>query len=333
MKKKIAIAMGGYSSEYEISLKSGEFIFQELNKDRFDVYKAHIFKDEWYVLDEQNEKHALHKGDFSAVIQGEHINFDCVFNMIHGTPGENGLLQGYLEILQIPQTASAFYPSALTFNKKDCNSVLNNYGIKTAKNYFLQKGDDIDKEHILEKIGLPCFVKANRGGSSFGISKVKDESELLDAIAHSFEEDDEVLIESFLDGTEVDVGVIEYQNEIQVLPVTEIVSENEFFDYGAKYLGQSEEITPARISQEQTEKVKELSKRIFKILGLKGFARTEFILHQGEPHFLEVNTCPGMTGTSIVPQQLKAAHISYQDFFSDLITNTLKSYKKKSLES
>lgn len=319
MKKRIAVAMGGYSSEFEISLLSGELIYQHLDRNKFEVYKAHILTEGWNIIDEQGEKHPIDKADFSVTINQQKIKFDCVFNMIHGDPGENGLLQAYLELLKIPQTSSDSYASALTFNKRDCNSVLRDYGIKTAKHYALQKGDAIDEEEILNKVGLPCFVKANRSGSSFGISKVKSKSEFQSAIAHSFAEDDEILIESFLDGVEVDVGVIKLNGDIIALPVTEIVSENEFFDYDAKYLGESKEITPARITDEQTKKVKELSIKIFKSLRLKGFARTEFILHEGEPHFIEVNTIPGMTANSIVPQQLKAAGISYREFFSDMV--------------
>ena len=319
MKQKVAIAMGGYSSEYEISIKSGNFIFQELDREKFEVYKAFIMKDHWYVEGEDGREYPLNKADFSVTMNGDKLNFDCVFNMIHGTPGENGPLQGYFEILGIPQTASDFYPSALSFDKHDCISVLRNHGIRTAENYFIQKGDAIDEDKIIEKVGLPCFVKANSSGSSFGISKVKQQSDLAAAIEHSFKEGNDIIIESFLDGVEVDVGVIQYNNTIIALPVTEIVTENEFFDYGAKYLGQSEEITPARISNEQTAEVQEMSKKIFKLLRLKGFARAEFILHQGKPHFIEINTVPGMSPASVVPQQIRAADISFEDFFSDLI--------------
>lgn len=324
MKSKVAVVMGGYSSEYEISLKSGNFICQELDQSKFDIYRAHIFKNDWYVMGEQGKKYPIDKSDFSIRMDGQKINFDCVFNMIHGNPGENGLLQGYLETIEIPQTASNFYASALTFNKRDCISVLKDYGILAAENYFLHKGDPIDEDAILKKVGLPCFVKANRSGSSFGISKVKTKAALKPAIQHSFDEDDEVIIESFLEGTEVDVGVIQYQGKTQALPVTEIVSENEFFDYEAKYLGKSQEITPARITPEQTREVQELSIRIFNLLRLNGFARAEFIYHKGKPHFLEINTCPGMSPASIVPKQLQAAGIAYMDFFTDLVYRTLQ---------
>lgn len=315
--------MGGYSSEYEISLESGNLIYQHMDRDEFDVFQVHIFKKEWFVKTDTGEKIRLDKGDFSVEMNGEKIHFDCVFNIIHGTPGEDGLFPGYLQTLGIPQTASDYYQAALTFNKRDCISVLQNYGFKTAKNYMLDKGDEIDEEAILEKVGLPCFVKANRGGSSFGISKVKEKNKLSEAIEFSFKEDNEVIIESFLDGTEVSVGVVNYQGEIRALPVTEIVTENEFFDYEAKYLGQSKEITPARLSEKQTEDVQQQTERIFKLLKLKGFARAEFIFHNGEPHFIEINTCPGMTAASIVPQQLKAAGIPLKAFFSDVVNGAI----------
>ncbi len=315
--------MGGYSSEFEISLQSGNMIFNHLDRQKFNVYKAHIYKEEWFIETEAG-KYPLDKSDFSAVIQGKRIHFDAVFNMIHGTPGEDGLFQAYLQTLGIPQTASDFYAAALSFNKKDCISVLQSYGIKTAKNFTLQKGENIDEAAIVKRVGLPCFVKANRGGSSFGISKVHAVSDLHKAIQYSFEEDEEVIIESFLKGTEVSVGVVSYQGKVQALPVTEIVSENEFFDYKAKYLGQSKEITPARITAAQTREVKQLTEKIYRLLNLKGFARAEFIFHEGVPHFLEVNTCPGMSKASIVPQQLQAAKIPFRDFFTDVITTAIE---------
>lgn len=323
MKKNIAVTMGGYSSEYEISLQSGDFICSQLDKNKFKVYKVHIFKKEWYVFTDDQKKHPIDKKDFSFELHGNKIIFDCVFNMIHGNPGENGMLQAYLELLGIPQIGSDFYSSALTFNKRDCNSVLQTYGIKTAINYPLQKGDAINEHKIIEKVGLPCFVKANQSGSSFGISKVKKKEDLKTAIEYSFKEDDEVLIESFLDGVEVDVGVVHYQGKIQALPVTEIVSENEFFDYKAKYLGESEEITPARISVAQTKALQELSIKVYKLLRLNGFARLEYILHEGKPHFMEVNSIPGMSPASIIPQQIKAAGIAYRDLFTDFIESAL----------
>ena len=322
MKKNIAIAMGGYSTEAEISIKSGNVVYKHLSKDKFNVYRAHLLQDEWFVWHDE-QKFPIDKADFSVKMKGDKIYFDAVFNTIHGTPGEDGLLQAYLEILSIPQTACNYYEAALTFNKRDCISVLNAYGINTAKNFFINQGDEIDVDAIIERVGLPCFVKANRAGSSFGISKVKTKDEFLPALEHAFKEDHEVIVESFLDGTEVSVGVINYDGEIKALPVTEIISENEFFDFEAKYLGKSKEITPANISEADTLKVQELASKIFKVLQLKGFTRSEFIFHKGEPHFLEVNTCPGLTEASLLPQQANAAGISLQELFDQAVEKVI----------
>lgn len=319
MKKNIAVAMGGYSSEAEISLKSGEVVYKHLSKTNYRVFRASIMKTRWFVTTDDGKTHPIDKSDFSVKINDEHIHFDCVFNTIHGTPGEDGLFQAYLETMGIPQTASDYYQAALTFNKRDCISVLKAYGIKTAKNYFVNKGDTVDPKKIVETVGLPCFVKANRAGSSYGISKVKSEDQILPALEHSFKEDHEVIIESFLDGTEVSVGVINIDGEIKALPVTEIVSENEFFDFEAKYLGKSQEITPARISEDQRKEVQNIAEQIFKLLKLKGLTRSEFIFHNGEPHFVECNACPGLTEASILPQQAKVAGISLEALFGHAV--------------
>jgi len=322
-KKTIAIAMGGYSNEAEISIKSGQLVYDNLDQEKYRAFKVHILKNEWFVLTNDGKKYQIDKSDFSFTVEGSKINFDCVFNIIHGTPGENGLFAAYLETVHMKQTSCDYYASALTFNKRDCISILKAYGIKTATNYFINKGDEIREDEIIDKVGLPCFVKANKAGSSFGISKVKKKEELLEAIEFSYQEDEEVIIESFLDGTEVSVGVVNYQGEIIALPVTEIISENEFFDYKAKYLGQSQEITPANITEEQTKEVKQQAIKIFKTLKLKGLTRAEFIFHHNEPHFLEVNTCPGLSEASILPQQAKAAGITLKDLFTNVIENAL----------
>lgn len=323
-KKTIAIAMGGYSNEAEISIKSGQLVYDNLDHEKYRAFKVHILKNEWFVLTNDGKKYQIDKSDFSFTIEDSKINFDCVFNIIHGTPGENGLFAAYLETVHMKQTSCDYYASALTFNKRDCISILKAYGIKTATNYFINKGDEIREDEIIDKVGLPCFVKANKAGSSFGISKVKKKEELLEAIEFSYQEDEEVIIESFLDGTEVSVGVVNYQGEIIALPVTEIISENEFFDYKAKYLGQSQEITPANITEEQTKEVKQQAIKIFRTLKLKGLTRAEFIFHHNEPHFLEVNTCPGLSEASILPQQAKAARITLKDLFTNVIENALQ---------
>lgn len=319
MKKNIAIIMGGYSSEYAISLKTGDVVSKHLNAAKYNVYKVHIFKEKWVCVTTDAAEFPIDKNDFSVTIDGIKITFDCVFNAIHGTPGEDGYIQGYLGLIGIPHTSCGMYQAALTFNKRDLLSTLKPYGVKCATSYYLNAGDAIDKTAIVEKVGLPCFVKANKAGSSFGISKVYKTEELENAIAVALKEDDEVIIESYLDGVEVSVGVINYQGKVTVLPITEIVSDNDFFDYEAKYLGQSQEITPARISPELTAKVSKAAKAIYEILKMDGFSRSEFIFKDDEPYLLEVNTVPGMTEESILPQQAKEAGISLEQLFGNAV--------------
>jgi D-alanine-D-alanine ligase len=317
--KNIAIIMGGYSSEYKISLKSGNVVHQNLDKTKFKGFPIHIFKEKWVYVDELALEYPIDKNDFSVTVDGKKIVFDAVFNAIHGTPGEDGLIQAYFELIGMPQTSCDYYQAALTFNKRDLLSVFKPYGIKTATSYYLNKGDVINTDEIVKKVGLPCFVKPNKSGSSFGISKVKTAAEMPIAIEVAYKEDNEIIIESFLDGTEVSVGVINYKGEVIVLPITEIVSENDFFDYEAKYLGKSQEITPARISPEMTQKVSEIAKKAYEVLKMKGFSRSEFIIVNDEPHMLEMNTIPGLTTESLIPQQAKAAGISLEDLFTNAI--------------
>lgn len=323
MKKNIAVIMGGYSSEVEISLKSGNVVYKHLNRDKYNPYKVHILKGKWVLVDENTNEHPINKHDFSAEIEGEKITFDCVFNAIHGTPGENGTILAYFELLELKHTSASFYQMALTFNKRDTLSVVKQYGIPVANSVYLNKGNEINEDQIITKIGLPCFVKPNNAGSSFGISKVHDKEELIPAIEKAYKEDSEILIESFLDGTEVSVGVIQYKGETKVLPITEIVSENDFFDYEAKYEGKSQEITPARLSQEQENRVRNIAKRIYEILNMSGFSRSEYIFVNNEPHFLEINTVPGITEASILPQQANCAGISLSDLFGNAIEMAL----------
>lgn len=322
--KNVAIIMGGYSSEYKISLTSGNVVFNNINRSKFNPYRIHIFKEKWVYVDENDAEFPIDKNDFSVTVNGSKINFDVVFNAIHGTPGEDGLMQAYFELLNIPQTSCDYYQAALTFNKRDMLSVLKPYGIKTAESYYLNLGDEINVDTILEKVGLPCFVKPNKSGSSFGISKVKTREEFFPAIENAYKEDDEIIIESFLDGTEVSVGVINYKGTITVLPITEIVSENDFFDYEAKYLGKSKEITPARISEDLKVKIETVAKRAYEVLKMKGFSRSEFIIVNNEPHMLEMNTIPGLTTESILPQQAREAGISLPELFENAIELALK---------
>jgi len=323
-KKSVAVVMGGYSDEYVVSLKSGQLIYDSLDRDLYNVYKVVILKDEWYFLGENNQKYAINKGDFSVTTEnGETLKFDVCFNIIHGTPGENGILQAYWDAIGQKYTGCDFYQSALTFNKKDTLAVLSKYGIPSAKSVYLRKGEEINTDEIIENLGVPVFVKPNQSGSSLGISKVKEKSELLAATDIAFKEDDEILIESFLDGMEVSVGVIDYKGETIVLGITEIVPQNEFFDYEAKYEGASEEITPARIDDETRIRVEEISKRAYNSLGMSGFSRSEFILMDGIPYMLEMNTNPGFSPASILPQQAKIYGISITDLCGNEVEKAL----------
>ena len=324
MKKNIAIIMGGYSSEYEISLKSGNVVYEILNRELFNAYRVHVFKDKWVYVDDNDNEFDIDKHDFSVRTPDEKLTFDCVFNAIHGSPGEDGYMQAYFELLNIPHTSCSMYQAALTFNKRDLLSTLKPYGIKMAESYYLNLGDAIDEDAIINKVGLPCFVKANKAGSSFGITKVHRQEELQHAIDVAFKEDNEIIIEEFLDGTEVSIGVLTYEGKTKVLPITEIVSDNDFFDYEAKYLGQSQEITPARLSEDMTKKATEIAKRVYDILKMTGFSRSEYIFKNNEPHLLEVNTVPGLTKESILPQQANAAGISLEALFENAINEALK---------
>ncbi len=323
-KKNVAVVMGGYSDEYKVSLKSGQLIFDSLDRELYDVYKVVILKDEWYLLDENDRKKFINKADFSVNIgDGDILNFDVCFNTIHGTPGENGIMQAYWDAIGQKYTGCDFYQSALTFNKKDTLAVLSKYGIPSAKSIYLRRGEAISDDEIVEKLGLPVFVKPNQSGSSLGISKVKDKSELAKALEVAYKEDDEILIESALVGMEVSVGVLDYQAEVIVLGITEIVPDKEFFDYEAKYEGASQEITPARIDEETIKKVEEISIKAYKSLGMSGFSRSEFIIVNRIPHLLEMNTNPGFSPASILPQQAKIYGISIKDLCGNEVEKAL----------
>lgn len=313
-KKNVAVVMGGYSDEYVVSMKSGQLIYDSLDREKYNVYKVVILKDEWYFLDDHGGKNLINKADFTVSLSsGYTVKFDVCFNIIHGKPGENGELQAYWDVIGQKYTGCSFYQSALTFNKKDTLAVLSKYGIASAKSIYLRKGESVDAEKIVEEIGLPCFVKPNQSGSSLGISKVKNESEFEKAFELAFAEDDEILIESFLDGMEVSVGVVDFEGKTIVLGITEIVPTKEFFDYEAKYEGASEEITPARIDEKTRKRVEETAIRAYDSLGMSGFSRSEFIIMNGVPYMLEMNTNPGFSPASILPQQAQHYGISIKD--------------------
>ena len=320
--KKVAVVMGGYSEEYKVSLKSGQLIYDSIDRDLYEPYKVVILENNWYA-EVEGQTYELQKGDFSFTMNDEKINFDVIFNIIHGTPGEDGFLQAYWDILEIPYTGCGHYLSALTFNKKDTLAVLHKYDIPMAKSFYLTKGDEINLEKIIEKVGLPCFVKPNQSGSSLGITKVKTKEDFAKAFELAFAEDNDILIEEFLDGTEVSVGVIQYGGKTFVSGVTEIVSHNEFFDYEAKYHGASEEITPARISDEMMQKVHDVATKVYDTLKMSGMSRSEYIIVEGLPHFIEMNTLPGFSPASILPQQLTHAGISIKDFVSSELAQAL----------
>lgn len=319
MKKNIAIVMGGYSSEAEISLKSGQVVYEHLDKDKYNAYRVHILRDKWVHVDESGREHPVNMEDFTTTVNGYKTRFDFVFNAIHGHPGEDGTLLAYFDLIGLPHSSSHFYQMAVAFNKRDCLSLLKPYGIHCAVSVYLNQGQEIDEDGIVDKVGLPCFVKPNRAGSSFGISKVYRKKDLRSALDRAFEEDSQVLIESFLDGTEVSVGVITYEKKVKVLPITEIVSENDFFDYQAKYMGESQEITPARISEKQKENIEREAEKIYRAMQLKGLSRMDFILVGDIPYFIELNMVPGLTAESILPKQAAVAGISLEELFGSAI--------------
>ncbi len=324
MKKNIAIIMGGYSSEVDISILSGNVVYANLDREKYRLFKLLILKEKWVHVDENGLETPVNKEDFSLGSGANKIHFDCVFNAIHGHPGEDGVLLAYFDLFGIKHTSAPFYQMAVTFNKRDTLSFLKPYGIKMANSVYLNQGDPYDTDQIIKQVGLPCFVKPNKSGSSFGVSKVKTKEELVPAMDFAFKEDNEILIESFLDGTEVSVGVIEWQNKIKVMPETEIVSHNEFFDFEAKYLGKSEEITPARISELQRNNLIEAAEKIYKVLNLKGLSRADFIIVGDIPYFIEMNMVPGITTESILPKQARYAGISLQELFGNCIEMALK---------
>ena len=319
MKLRIAVIMGGYTSEHDISLKSGTVVMSHIDKEVYDPYTVRIDKDAWLVKVYGSWK-PIDIADFSS---GD-LRFDAVFNAVHGTPGENGEIQAYFDSLQIPYTGCTAEVSSLTYNKTKTLEYLEPYGIAMARRIFLSSGDTIDTKEIIAKVGLPCFVKANQAGSSFGVSKVYDENNLHAAIEVAHAEDSGVLIESFLQGTEVSIGVITYQGKVRVLAPTEIVTHEDFFDFSAKYEGKSEEITPARLTESQHQALRIAAEKVYTALGMKGMSRSDFIFVGDVPHFLEINTVPGLTEESLLPQQAKHAGISLRDLFGNALVEAME---------
>lgn len=324
MKKNIAIVAGGDSSEVVVSLKSADGLYSFMDKERYNIFIVTIVGNVWQVEWSATEKIAIDKNDFSFTREGVKTVFDFAYITIHGTPGENGILQGYFELINLPYSCCGVLSAALTFNKFTCNTYLKSFGVRVAESLVLRSRQTVSDEEVAEKIGFPCFVKPNVGGSSFGVTKVKTIEQVQPAIAKAFAEGEEVMIEAFLSGTEITCGIYKTKSKAQVLPVTEVVSENEFFDYDAKYKGQVKEITPARISSALTERVQKLTSAIYDILGCKGIVRIDYIISEGEViNLLEVNTTPGMTATSFIPQQVAAAGLDIKDVMTEIIENEL----------
>jgi D-alanine-D-alanine ligase len=319
--KTIAIVAGGDSSEFEVSVKSANEVCKVLSN-RYIAYIIMIRGTNWYWEDKKGRFHNIDKNDFSIVTEDCRIRFDAVFIAIHGTPGENGLLQGYFDMMGIPYSSCNAFCSALTFNKQACKLFLKEYKIPMADAVLIRSGDKPDPAGIIRQTGLPCFVKPNDSGSSFGVTKVKRKEDLLPAIQTAFKESNEVLIEAFMNGREVACGVLKTKSKAIVLPVTEIISKNEFFDYEAKYTpGKSDEVTPADMPALVTNEIQKLSLLIYDLLGCSGIVRVDFIVVGDKPIFLEINTVPGMTKESLVPKQAEAAGISLEELYSMVIEN------------
>lgn len=330
MRKNIALLAGGYSGEYVISIKTAETIQNNLDAARYNVYKIIVTKDGW-THDHNGQPIEVDKNDFSLTIDGTKVTFDCVFIAIHGTPGEDGRIQGYLDMLNMPYTSCNSIVSALTFNKSYCNKVVKAFNVvNIANSVHLIKGEPYSMGAILDQLRLPVFVKPNESGSSLGVSKVKDVASLLPAIEKAFKEDNQVLIEEFIEGRELTIGVYKTNGRLQALPATEIESKNEFFDYEAKYTpGVTNEITPARIDKSLKEQLENKACHIYRHLNCRGVVRMDFILEtkSGKLFFLEVNTMPGQSENSIVPQQVRAAGKTLMDFYGEVLEDCMNNWK------
>lgn len=317
--RTIAIVAGGNSSEYPVSVRSAEGVVKAL-EGKYRTYIITIRNTDWFWEDPKGRVFPVDKNDFTLVLDDQRVSFDAAFIAIHGNPGENGLLQGYFDMTGIPYTSCDAFVSALTFNKQACKLYLNEYGIPMTGGLLLRKGQKYDAAGIVKQTGLPCFVKPNASGSSFGVTKVKETAEFDAALEHAFAEGHEVLVESFMKGTEVACGVVKTRHRKIIMPVTEIVPKKEFFDYEAKYTdGFSDEITPARMPEEIISRIQELSSEIYDILGCRGIVRVDFIVTDDGPQFLEINTIPGMTPESIIPRQAAVFGISQTDLYSMVI--------------
>lgn len=325
-KRTIAIVCGGDSSEHDVSLRSGQGLYSFFDKERYNIYLVDVKGTDWHVALDNGETIEIDKNDFSFVMNGKHVYFDYAYITIHGQPGENGVMQGYFDLIHLPYSTSGVLVEAMTFDKYVLNNYLRGFGINVADSILLRRGEAYDEEEIAKRIGMPCFVKPAADGSSFGVSKVKNADQLAPALRVAFMESNEVMIEGFLDGIEISQGIYKTAEKTVVLPATEVVTTNEFFDYDAKYNGQVQEITPARLSPETTEEVAKTTSRIYDILHANGIIRIDYIISKNKDgkdkvNMLEINTTPGMTVTSFIPQQVRAAGLDIKDVLSEIVEN------------
>ena len=322
MKRIIAIVGGGDTSEYEVSLRSAQGIYSFIDGEKYTRYIVVMHGPDWHVQLPDGRKLPVDRNDFSFVLDGEKVVFDFAYITIHGTPGEDGCLQGYFDMLRIPYSCCGVLAAALTYDKFACNQYLNHFGLRVADALLLKRGQTIADADVVEKIGLPCFIKPSLGGSSFGVTKVKTAEQIQPALLKAFDEADQVMVEAFMDGMELTCGCYKTHDKSVVFPITEVVSNNEYFDYKAKYNGESDEITPARISDNLADRVSKITSAIYDIIGAQGIIRVDYIITEGEVvNILEVNTTPGMTATSFIPQQVRAAGMTMQEVMEDIIEN------------
>ena len=328
LKRKIAIVCGGDSSEHDVSLRSAQGLYSFFDKERYDVFIVDVRGQDWQVHLDNGDTAKIDKNEFSFVLNGETTTFDYAYITIHGTPGENGLMQGYFDLIGMPYSTSGVLVEALTFDKFVLNRYLKSFGVNVAPSIMLRRGEEaqLDEKEVERTIGMPCFVKPSTDGSSFGVTKVKNADQIAPALRTAFMESNEVMIESFMDGTEITVGCYKTRNKEVVFPATEVVTNNEFFDYDAKYNGQVQEITPARINPDTAQKAAQLTSRIYDLLHANGIIRIDYIITKDAEgndkiNMLEINTTPGMTATSFIPQQVKAAGLDIKDVLTDIVEN------------
>ncbi|WP_395805892.1 D-alanine--D-alanine ligase [Daejeonella sp.] len=330
MKRKVALVTGGFTGESVVSFKSADFVESQLDKSKYDVFKIVVLKDSWYYFDASSAKHSVDKNDFCVRVNNEKINFDVAFIMLHGSPGEDGKLQGYFDLIGLPYTSCDALTSSLTMNKGYSKAIVDGIsGLNIARSIQLFENSENSEKQVLSNLVLPLFIKPNNGGSSIGMSKVKANSELKDALNKAFNEDQQVLVEEFVEGREFSIGVYKTKNGIQVLPATEVIPTNDFFDFEAKYTpGATEEITPGRMNEEEKSRVERIVTDVYLKLNCKGMVRIDYFLQKDTSnfYFIEINTIPGQTAQSFIPQQVRAAGLNISEFYGNLVEMALNNH-------